>query len=673
MKKSLSLILCLMVSLCAMSAGMKQPAKWSASASRTSATEAVLQLSARIDNAWIMYSVNVPDDGPLPISLALTPDNAYAAAGELTEVIQPKQKHDDMFDMDVKYFTHGVKLTQRIAIKDASGQALVVKGTVSCQCCSDEECVPIDYDFSVSLPAFATEVDEELQQTTATEQPADTAAAQDLAAPPSPSSSSASEDESLLGFFLIALLAGFAGALTPCVFPMMPMTISFFMRGTSRRKGLTKAAVFGLSIIFIYTAVGAIVAITKSADAALAVSTHWIPNLIFFALFVVFAASFFGAFEITLPSSLANNVDQKADKGGYFSAFFVALSLVIVSFACTGPFVGTLLVAAVMGAVLQPIVGMFGFGLGLALPFTLLALFPEAIKKLPKSGGWMNRLKVFFAFVMLLFSFKFLGVVDHDLGLHLLSRELVLSFWMVLLTLMGAYFLGKLRFAHDDNNNAPVSTSRFAISLFSFAFALYLFSGFLGNPLSSMSGLLPQTTEIEHPAAIDETQQPSGLATTSTLCDATPKYSELKLHGPANLPSYFDLQEALACAKKQGKRVLLDFKGHSCANCKKMEGDVFSSKKVQQVLAEKFVIAALYLDDKTPLPEAECYVSALDGKEKKTLGQKNLDFLMTEYHTNAMPYFATLSSDGALLSQPVGYVSQPEKFLQFLEEGSTNE
>jgi thiol:disulfide interchange protein DsbD len=653
-----------------MSAGIKQPAKWSVSASRNSATEAVLQLSVRIDDTWIMYSVHVPDDGPLPISLSLMPDSAYAAAGKLTEITQPKQKHDDMFDMDVKYFKREAKLTQRIAIKDASGQALVVKGTVSCQCCSDEECVPIDYDFSVTLPAIASAPNDEWSQTTTVEvasntslvKPIDTAPAQALTTPASPSTTPTSDDESLLGFFLIALLTGLAGVLTPCVFPMMPMTISFFMRGTSRRKGLTKAAVFGLSIIAIYTAVGAVVAITKSADAAVAVSTHWIPNLIFFALFVVFAASFFGAFEITLPSSLANNVDQKADKGGYFSTFFVALSLVIVSFACTGPFVGTLLVAAVMGAVLQPVVGMFGFGLGFALPFTLLALFPTAMKKLPKSGSWMNRLKVFFAFVMLMFSFKFLGVVDQDLGLLILSREVVLCFWIALLTLMGAYFLGKLRFAHDDEDSAPISTSRFTISLLSFTFALYLFTGFLGNPLSFMSGLLPQTTEI----AIHETQQPSGLATASTLCDAKPKYSELKLHGPANLPSYFDLQEALACAKKQGKRVLIDFKGHTCANCKKMEGEVFASKEVQQLLADEFIIAALYLDDKTPLPEAERYVSAFDGKEKKTVGQKNLDFLMTEYHTNAMPYFVTLSSDGTLLGQPVGYLSQPEKFLQFL-------
>jgi len=635
MKKLSSLLLLTTLSLSLFAQGIQNPAKWSVSIRKISAHEAELQLSASIEKPWIVYSVNVPEDGPLPVSITLEPSSSYTLAGELTEVSKPQEKYDAMFDMRVKYFAKEVQLAQRITLHENAESPITISGSVEYQCCNDKECLLLDYDFSVQLEA-ATPLAEEASG-------------------------------SMVTFFLLALLAGFAGVLTPCVFPMLPMTISFFMRGHSRGKGLRKAVVFGISIVVIYTLLGAIVAATKAADVTNVISTHWLPNFIFFALFVLFAVSFLGAIEIRLPTKLANRIDQKADKGGYFSTFFVALALTVISFSCTGPFVGALLVAAASGAVLKPVVGMFGFGLAFAAPFTMLALFPSVLKKLPKSGGWLNTIKVCFAFILAIFSMKFLSVADHALGFNIISREVFLCIWVVLFALLGAYLLGKLRFAHDDKVE-QVSVPRFVLAVISFCLALYFFTGLMGNPLNSISGFLPEqkTATTAQAGAKQTALQPANAA--AMLCNATPKHSELNLMGPAQLPSFFDLDEGLACAKQQGKNVLIAFKGHTCSNCKKMDGEAFADPRVLDLLSEKYVIVSLYLDEKTELPASERYTSTLDGKQKKTLGQKNLDYLMTTYKVNAMPYFVTLNSNGNQLGKPVGYVGT-ERFLEFLEQG----
>jgi thiol:disulfide interchange protein DsbD len=678
--KGFTFLLCMLTSAALLAEGVQKPAKWSVSARRVSPGEAELLFSAAIEKSWIVYSVSVPEDGPMPIAVTLAESDSYRPAGKLVELSAPKEKHDEMFGMRVKYFVGSVKLSQRVALSGAAAAApLTVSGVIEYQCCNDMECVLLDDDFSVQVAAAqlsgqALEPEAKPEAKPESGPASAQAPAQAFERLPgqafevvatSAQADGDGEQASLLSFFLLALLAGFAGVLTPCVFPMLPMTISFFMRGNSRRKGAQKAAVFGASIILIYVAIGAIVAVTKTADMANVISAHWLSNLIFFALFILFAASFFGAVDISLPASLSNSIDRQADKGGYFSTFFVALALTVISFSCTGPFVGALLVSAATGATLKPIVGMLGFGLAFALPFTLLALFPAALKRLPKSGGWMNTLKVTFAFILSLFSIKFLSAADQALGFNLISREVFICIWVTLLTLLGLYFLGKLRFAHDGE--APcVSVPRFALAAASLCLALYLFTGLLGNPLRSFSGFFPAPdVAAALPPASGESLAPASAS--PALCGATPKYSNLNLHGPANLPAFFDVEEAIACAREQGKLLLIDFKGHACTNCKKMEGEVFADSRVQALLKEKFVIAALYTDDKTPLAESERYTSTFDGKVKKTIGQKNRDYQITAYKVNSQPYFVVLNGNGTLQGKPAGYVSNPEKFIEFLE------
>jgi thiol:disulfide interchange protein DsbD len=664
----LALVLCTLASVTLHAEGIQKPAKWSVSARRISAGEADLLLSAAIEKSWIVYSVDVPEGGPMPISVTLAKSDSYRPTGKLAELSAPKKKHDEIFDMTVKYFAGEVRLSQRVALSAAAGAAVAISGSIEYQCCSDMECVLLEDDFSVQVPPMqvpAAQAAEPDSGQLPAQQPRLTAAPGQ-----SGDGSDGSGREPLLSFFLLALLAGFAGVLTPCVFPMLPMTISFFMRGSSRSKGMRKAAVFGASIILIYTAIGVIVAATKAADVANVISSHWLSNLIFFALFLTFAASFFGAVDISLPATLSNRIDRQADKGGYFSSFFVALALTVISFSCTGPFVGALLVSAAAGAVLKPVIGMFGFGLAFALPFTILALFPSALKKLPKSGGWLNTVKVLFAFILTMFSLKFLAIADQALGFNLISREVFICLWVVLLALQGLYFLGKLRFAHDDEVR-HVSVPRFALALASLCLSLYLFTGLLGNPLRSFSGFFPAQSVMEVlPAGGGKaTAAPAVKLPAPALCGATPKYSNLNMHGPAGLPTFFDVDEAIACAKKQGKKLLVDFSGHYCTSCKKMEGEVFSSSKVQALLREKFVIATLYTDDKTPLPESEWYTSTFDGKVKKNIGQKNRDYQMATYKVNSQPYFVILDSSGLRQGKPVGYVSNPDAFIEFLEGG----
>ncbi|HPR62178.1 MAG TPA: cytochrome c biogenesis protein CcdA, partial [Prolixibacteraceae bacterium] len=375
----------------------------------------------------------------------------------------------------------------------------------------------------------------------------------------------------MMVFLLVAFLAGLAAILTPCVFPMIPMTVSFFMRGSGNRSAAIKTALFfGFSIVLIYTLLGALFSVgVFGPNIGSILSTHWIPNTIFFVLFFVFALSFFGLFELVLPSSLANKADAKADKGGFLGAFFMALTTVIVSFSCTGPFIGYLIIEAVQGGGIQPLLGMFFFGLAFATPFTLLAIFPSALKKLPKSGGWLNSIKVVFAFILLAFGLKFLSNIDQVYGFNLLSRDVYLSVWISIFALLRFYFLGKIRFSHDSEVK-HTSVGRLMLALITFSFTIYLFTGLLGAPLKSVSALLPppSANKISLNASSIVAPEPA-----NALC-GTPKYAD-KLHLPHGLNGYFDLAEGLACAKEQNKPAFVVFKGHACANCKKMENSVW--------------------------------------------------------------------------------------------------
>jgi thiol:disulfide interchange protein DsbD len=470
------------------------------------------------------------------------------------------------------------------------------------------------------------------------------------------------------------MLAGFAGILTPCVFPMIPMTVAFFSRGSENRgKSAIKAIIFGISIILIYSLLGIIVSLTSAgAGFANALSTHWLPNLIFFALFIIFAVSFFGAFEIMLPNKWVTSADSKVDKGGIISAFFMGLTTVIISFSCTGPIVGALLVEAARGDVLRPAIGMFGFGLAFALPFTILALFPSILNKMPQSGGWLNSIKVVLGFIMLAFSMKFLMTIDSVYSFNLLSRDLFLAIWIVLFSLMGLYLMGKIKFSHDSDLS-HVGTFRFFLVVLVFTFVVYLIPGLFGAPLKGLSAFLPsqETSWFYKKQIFTESkaisESPVQNFVSGVRCEA-PKYDD-KFEMPLGLKGYYDLKQGLACAKELGKPALLDFKGHACANCKVMEAKVWSDPEILKRLRENFVIISLYVDDRTQLPENEWFISALDGKQKKTIGKQNEDIEISRYNTNALPLYVITDYNGTPLNKPMPTNLNIEEYKKWLDEG----
>jgi thiol:disulfide interchange protein DsbD len=474
-----------------------------------------------------------------------------------------------------------------------------------------------------------------------------------------------------LKFFLLSMLAGFAGILTPCVFPMIPMTVAFFSQGRDKKgSAIGKALIFGLTIILLYSSLGIIVSLTSAgAGFANTLSTHWIPNILFFALFLVFAASFFGAFEMVMPSKWVSSTDSRVDRGGVLAAFFLGLTTVLVSFSCTGPIVGALLVEAASGDVLRPTIGMFGFGVAFALPFTLFALFPSWMKKMPKSGGWLNSVKVVLGFIMLAFSLKFASTIDTVYSLGILSRDVYLAIWIVIFVLTGLYLMGKIKF-ENDSDVPHIGVFRLVLIIASFSFAVYLVPGLFGAPLTRISALLPprETSGFNLLKAIGENRGGSpAVAPGSAVCE-TPKYSDF-LHFEYGLDGYFDLEQGLACAQKLNKPVLIDFKGHACANCKQMDARVWSDPEVQRRIRENFVLVALYVDDRTKLPEKEVFVSKIDGREKKTLGKKNEDIEISMFNTNTLPLYAIVDPYGKPLVETRGTDFDIQAYIEWLDRG----
>ncbi|MDB5247631.1 MAG: cytochrome c-type biosis protein DsbD, protein-disulfide reductase [Segetibacter sp.] len=481
------------------------------------------------------------------------------------------------------------------------------------------------------------------------------------------------EENSLWSNFWLCLITGLIAVLTPCVFPLIPVTVSFFLkRSKSRAEGLRNAIWYSLSIILIYTIPTLILTLIFGDKALYNISTHPVSNLLFFAIFIIFAISFFGAFDITLPNSWANKSDEKASKGGLLGIFFMALTLVIVSFSCTGPIVGTLLgQTSTQGVSMAPVLGMLGFGLGLALPFSLFAFFPSMLKSLPKSGGWLNTVKVTFGFIELALAMKFLSNVDLAYHWRLLDRDVFLVVWIVIFVLLGFYLLGKLKFSHDSDL-AYISVPRLFFAIGSFCFALYLFPGLWGAPLKGIGGWLPHMStqdfnlqDIKY--QLDDLKA-SGVSSGTRKSGAQPpkKYTD-KLHAPFRLPGYFDLDEGMAAAKALNKPVMLDFTGHSCANCRKMEAEVWSNPEVLRRIKEDFVLISLYVDESSELPDSEQYTNK-NGEEITTLGEKNLDYEVTKFGFNAQPLYMFLDLDGKQLSEvKYGYDSNIEKFIAHLE------
>jgi thiol:disulfide interchange protein DsbD len=467
--------------------------------------------------------------------------------------------------------------------------------------------------------------------------------------------------KSFLGFFLLAFFAGLAALLTPCVFPMIPMTVSFF----TGRGNKFQAFMYGLSIVVIYTVIGAALAPLMGPETANHLSTEWIPNLIFFFVFIVFGLSFLGLFEITLPGTFINKVDQQAEKGGLIGVFFMAFTLVLVSFSCTGPLVGSILVSSAGGEFLKPIVGMFAFSLAFAIPFTLFAFFPNWLKSLPKSGGWLNTVKVVLGFVEIALAFKFLSIADQAFHWHMLDREINLAIWIVITALIGIYLMKGFRMPGDSGKDAEdktVSVFRISLAMITFTFVVYLIPGMWGAPLKALAGYLPpMSTHDFDLLGANRKDSPN------EICDA-PKYADF-LHLPHGLNGYFDYKQALACARQQHKPLFIDFTGHGCTNCREMEARVWSDPQVLKRLKEDFVVVALYVDDKTELPESEWYTSRYDRKVKKTIGKQNADLQIANLSNNAQPFYVLVNNDERVLVSPKPYDLNVEHFVKFLDEG----
>ena len=633
------------------------PVSWEFSYEKKDGNNYELVFTALIEKGSHIYSMDVPEGGPIPTTFTFSMPEGVQPDGNAYEATEPEELFDEAFGFKIKSFSDKAEFRQKIVSGKAS---FTVSGVVNYMSCNNTTCSPpkdVEFTIVVGDPASSAAA-------------AATAETGDEGTLPA-------EKRGLLKFFLISLLAGFAGILTPCVFPMIPMTVAFFSQGSENRaRSVFKALIFGVSIMAIYTLLGILVSLTSAgAGFANTLSTHWIPNLLFFTLFVVFATSFFGAFEIVLPNRWVSGADSRVDRGGLIASFFMGLTTVIVSFSCTGPIVGALLVEAASGDVLRPTIGMLGFGLAFALPFTVFALFPSVMSRMPKSGGWLNSVKVALGFIMLAFSLKFLMTIDSVYSFRILSRDVYLAIWITIFSLTGLYLMGKIKFRHDSELK-HVGTFRLFLIIAVFSFVIYLIPGMFGAPLKGLSALLPSPeTSKFNLSRISESgivaPAPSSAASGASEQCSVPLYGDL-FSMPHGLSGYYEYEQGLKCAREQGKPVLLDFKGHACANCKIMEAKVWSDPTILEMLRNEFVIVALYADDRTVLPESKWITSSVDGKIKKTIGKINEDLEISKFRTNALPLYVITDHDGNPLNKPMPTNLNVGEYREWLEEGLLN-
>ncbi len=683
-------------------------------------------LEAAIPAGYHMYDMGPYEGGPTATTIVLTPGEGVQLDGPVEQLTKAHTYYDELFGMQIGTLSGKPRFAQKVHLATA-------KGTVTAQLewmiCNDSSCMPPDEtELTIEIAASAapaapakgeaaqsapaatapvktTPVKAETTPAAATAQTAESAvqepaqeAAPTTVAPAGEQTESAAEvapaaeaaeaapvkdaagSKGLWALIIEAILWGFAALLTPCVFPMVPMTVSYFLKGEGgAAMGRLRASLYGLFIVLLYTVpIAAIILITRivGGDAVTAdifnwLATHWLPNIIFFLVFMVFAASFFGAFEITMPSWMVNKTDSKADTKGIGGIFFLALTLVLVSFSCTGPIVGSVLIKSTSGEFWTPIITMLAFSVAFALPFTLFALFPSVLKKLPKSGGWLNSVKVVIGFIEVALGMKFLSVADQTYHWGLLDREVYLAVWIVVFALLGFYLLGKIRFAHDSD--LPyVGVGRLTLAIIVFSFVVYMIPGMWGAPLKALSGYLPPLTTQDfvlgqYTAAVPTGTSASGSHALLTVEGKQPKYSDF-LHLPHGLEGFFDLKEAEAYAAKVGKPLFIDFTGHGCVNCREMEARVWSDPQVLDILRNDYVICALYSDDKKVLPESE-WVTTDAGKVLKGLGKINSYYALKTYGVNAQPYYVLQGADGRPLVAPRGYDLSVEGFVEFLQSG----
>ena len=620
---------------------MLEPVSWSTSVEEVGNGEYRVDFKASVGEGWHMYDLGPYEGGPVATSFTFDPIEGYELVGGVSANRESTREMNEIFGMEIGHYEGDVVFSQ--VVKAPQGATLQV--LADWMACNDENCVTGDKEFSIKVG-----------------NPATVEAAGDAAGTTS--------GGSIWGFILSAMGWALIALLTPCVFPMIPMTVSFFLKGSgSVAKGRFRALMYGLFIVVLYTLpIGVLIFLTwliggdaVTADIFNWLSTHWLPNILFFIVFMIFAASFFGAFEIVLPEKMVNNSDAKADKGGLVGIFFMALTLVLVSFSCTGPIIGSALIQSTSGEVWTPIVTMLAFSVVFALPFTLFALFPSWLKQLPKSGGWLNSVKVVLGFVELALGLKFLSVADQTYHWGLLDREVYLALWIAIFSLLGLYLLGKLKFKHDSDM-PYLSVTRLVMSVIVFSFVVYMIPGMWGAPLKALSGYLP-------PVQTQDFVVTGGAA--PAVSNATPqggvKYGDV-LELPHGLEGFFDLDEAEAYAKKVGKPLFIDFTGHGCVNCREMEARVWSDARVLDILRNEYVIVALYADDKLKVDEAD-WVTTDTGKVLKTLGKINSHYALTTYGVNAQPYYVLQGNEGTPMVAPRGYDLDVQGFIDFLQSG----
>ena len=666
MKKSLFSVLLLLLAVMTQ-AQIQEPVKFKTELKNVSADEVEIVFSATIDNGWHVYSTELGDGGPISATFNTEKLSGASLVGKLKPVGKEVSVYDQMFEMKVRYFEHIAQFVQKLKLTGGNYQ---IEGFLEYGACNDENCLPptqVPFNFSGKAAGKASVA--EKTDTAATEQaqvteelvteeavPVDpvekvTEGTVDLWKPvidelkAMGETSSAQEDMSWVYIFITGFVGGLLALFTPCVWPIIPMTVSFFLkRSKDKKKGIRDAWTYGASIVVIYVALGLIITGIFGANALNALSTNAIFNIFFCLMLVVFAASFFGAFEITLPSKWSNAVDSKAEKTtGLLSIFLMAFTLSLVSFSCTGPIIGFLLVqVSTTGSVIAPAIGMLGFAIALALPFTLFALFPSWLKSMPKSGGWMNVIKVTLGFLELAFALKFLSVADLAYGWRILDRETFLALWIVLFALLGFYLLGKIKFPHDDDDT-KVSVPRFFMALASLAFAVYMVPGLWGAPLKAVSAFAPPM-----------------------------KTQDFNLYNNEVHAQFMDYDLGMEYARRQGKPVMLDFTGYGCVNCRKMELAVWTDQKVSDIIRNDYVLITLYVDDKTPLPQPQKIVENGTERTLRTVGDKWSYLQRVKFGANAQPFYVLIDNEGKPLNKSYSYDEDIPKYVEFLQTGLEN-
>lgn len=634
------------------------PVEWSFSHNDLGNDEYQLNFTATIEDGWYLYSQHIADDGPVPTEFTFFESGEYELISQTIEG-EPTEQYDPNFDMVLKYFKKEAVFSQKVKVKSSHTS---VNGEFVFMVCDESQCLPpeyVDFTFDLGQSSSTESLENNDESKLLGELPDEEQEQQD--------SSNESSKRGMWSIFFIAFLSGFAALLTPCVFPMIPMTVSYFTKQSKNKtKGITNAIIYGISIILIYVGLGVGVSAAFGPEVLNSMATNAYFNIAFFLLLIIFAASFLGAFELTLPHSWINKADQASDKGGFIGIFFMALVLALVSFSCTGPIVGTLLVeAASGGSYFGPIIGMLGFSLAIALPFALFAAFPGWLNSLPQSGGWLNSVKVVLGFLELALAFKFLSNADLVWQTHLLERELFIAIWIVIFGLLTMYLLGIFKLAHDSDVNYLSVGRLFLATLFG-VFTIYMIPGLWGAPLKLINAFPPPMHYSESPYGVGYTA--GGGSTKDVHAHAASQHL-----GPQGIMVFHDYDEGMQHAKKVGLPAMIDFTGWACVNCRKMEEKVWSDPEVKRLLKEEVVLISLYVDERTPLSENEQYITTIAGKKKKvrTVGDKWTVLQAETYKTNSQPYYVILDHDENQLGVSANYqdFGKVDLFKQWLEDG----